>query len=170
MKRDIPAQTHEESFEHFQRVVVSCQVVGMSDDFQTSKLNPWSTSPIPTRESALAASALDSTGDFKVLRRFELCNFPESLEKVPLGELSVLVVDVETTGLDIERDKVIELACRAVRATQDGEIVGLGAFEAWLEDPGEPLSQEINELTGLSDEVLAGKAFDEEAFFRPRIS
>lgn len=74
-----------------------------------------------------------------------------------------IVIDVETTGLDRRTDTVIELGMRPFRfVAQSGQIVEIGQPFTALQDPGRPLSSEISELTGLTDEMLAGKAIDWE--------
>jgi ATP-dependent DNA helicase DinG len=77
---------------------------------------------------------------------------------------TLVALDIETTGLDPERDAVIEIG--AVRF-QGGRI-----DDEWqsLINPGRPLSAFISQLTGISDEMLAdaprlsGKLADLEAF------
>lgn len=71
---------------------------------------------------------------------------------------TVLVFDTETTGLPLPRvadlnkqPKIIEFA---VSKVVDGVFV---SKHSWLIDPKEPLSAEINKITGLFDADLAGK-------------
>ncbi|MDR3559571.1 MAG: 3'-5' exonuclease [Candidatus Pacebacteria bacterium] len=72
-----------------------------------------------------------------------------------------VAIDVETTGLDKNRDKVIEIGLRRFSFNRStGEILEAdGTFSA-LQDPGEPLSSEIKMLTGLDDATLSGTAID----------
>ena len=113
------------------------------------------------REIVLGVEALEATGDFKVLRRlhFNDLGFREPM----FDDVFALVVDTETTGLDPRRDKIVELAFRMVYADGNGEVIAVGDPRSWLEDPGFPLSPMIKTLTGLSDDVLAGKSFDDKA-------
>ncbi len=62
-----------------------------------------------------------------------------------------VIVDLETTGLDPVQDEIIEIAGVKVRR---GLIVD--QFSA-LVDPGLPVSGEIQALTGISNEMLAGQ-------------
>lgn len=63
---------------------------------------------------------------------------------------SYVCIDLETTGLDPKRDKIIEIG--AVKVEQ-GEIT-----EEWetFVNPGRKLEERIVELTGIRDEQLAG--------------
>ncbi|WP_242095381.1 3'-5' exonuclease [Sphingomonas sp. CROZ-RG-20F-R02-07] len=77
-----------------------------------------------------------------------------------------IAVDVETTGLDPSTGKVIELALRRFRYDADGFVTDIDRAYEWREDPGEPLSEEIGILTGLTDADLAGREIDEGAATR----
>lgn len=63
---------------------------------------------------------------------------------------SYVCIDLETTGLDPKRDKIIEIG--AVRV-EKGQITG--EWETFV-DPGRKLEERIVELTGIRDEQLAG--------------
>lgn len=71
------------------------------------------------------------------------------------------VVDVETTGLDTENDRIIELAVRRFRFDTDGHIVEIGRSWSWREDPGIPLPREVTALTGITDQDLVGRRIDD---------
>jgi DNA polymerase-3 subunit epsilon len=72
-----------------------------------------------------------------------------------------VAMDVETTGLDKSRDKVIELGMRKfVFDRLTGDILAADQTFSALQDPGEPLSEEVKKVTGLSDADLAGQAID----------
>ena len=62
-----------------------------------------------------------------------------------------VVFDVETTGLNVQNDQIIEIAALKV---VHGSIVE--SFDC-LVNPGEPLPQEIVELTHITDEMLVGQ-------------
>lgn len=71
------------------------------------------------------------------------------------------VVDVETTGLDPEGDKVIELAVRRFRYDPGGHITEIGRSWRWREDPGIPLPEDIVRITGITDQDLIGRRIDD---------
>ncbi len=74
-----------------------------------------------------------------------------------------VLVDVETTGLNHDRDAIIQLAVCPIFYTLDGTIVRADPCQTWLEDPGRPLDAAISKLTGLSDDDVRGQRIDDEA-------
>ena len=81
-----------------------------------------------------------------------------------IPKLVAAVVDVETTGTNPDRDKIIELGiCLFEYDRQNGRIYKvLGSWE-WFEDPGFSIPPEITTLTGITDEMVAGHHIDERA-------
>src|SRR5690606_34466654 len=63
---------------------------------------------------------------------------------------ALVAIDLETTGLNPSYDRIIEIG--AVKFQGD-EV--LGEYQT-LVDPGTPISDFITQLTGISDEVVAG--------------
>lgn len=83
---------------------------------------------------------------------------------VPTSTVTIAVLDSETTGLDPTRQTLIEVAIAKLTICRDqGDVTDIAAPVSWLEDPGEPLTPEIERLTGITDADLAGQMFDEEA-------
>lgn len=81
----------------------------------------------------------------------------------PTGEtFTGAIVDVETTGLDYKADKIIELAILTFQYDTTDRIVSVGHAYEGLQNPGRSLSPEITEITGLTDDDLAGKEIDWE--------
>lgn len=72
----------------------------------------------------------------------------------------VVVLDIETTGWDPDRDRIIEVAAAVLRGP---EIVA--TFSA-LVDPLVPIPAEITKLTGITDAMLEGQMSAEAAVFR----
>jgi len=119
----------------------------------------WPESDAASPDWLAWASALDAHPDYRVLRRL----VPPLMFPAASGQtLRVLVLDTETTGLNASRDKVIELALLAFDLDLvTGQPAGLLQVYDGLEDPGAPLSLEVQQLTGISDDMLRGQRLDE---------
>lgn len=76
-------------------------------------------------------------------------------------DVSVLFIDVETTGVSFDNDRVIQLACRPAlfdRAT--GNLTRLMNSRVFYNDPGIDIPPEITVLTGVTSEQVKGQAID----------
>ncbi|MDY6416511.1 MAG: exonuclease domain-containing protein [Succinivibrio dextrinosolvens] len=77
-----------------------------------------------------------------------------------------VIVDLETTGLNIARDEVIEVALlRATYSMESFDILAITKVYDGLREPSAPLSEKIVELTGLTDEKLVGHTIDFQKIF-----
>src|SRR5512132_3121039 len=74
-----------------------------------------------------------------------------------------LIVDIETTGLDPAKDKIIELACLPFHFSSDGVLYDVLSGYAGFEDPSRPLHEEVVQLTGIAEDQLRGQQLDEQA-------
>jgi DNA polymerase-3 subunit epsilon len=100
------------------------------------------------------ARQLELTGDYKILRRL----VPRQPPPVPngFGSKIGIIVDLETTGLDIAKDEIIEVAMVKFHSSNSGQVTGVtGTFQAFNE-PSIPIPAIIIELTGITDEMVAG--------------
>jgi len=114
-------------------------------------------------EVEIAISALHSTGDYLVLRRLDLERDTRFTRKPVEGSRIALCLDTETTGLVHAVDSIIELGIVAFEYDPvTAGIIRIVDRYAGFEDPGHPLSDEVREITGITDEMVAGQAFDDE--------
>jgi DNA polymerase-3 subunit epsilon len=88
--------------------------------------------------------------------------FPVTLAP-PIGdEVDLLILDLETTGLTAEVDKIIELGLVKVRVSPSaGQVTDIVSVLSQYEDPGVPIPELITEITGITDDMVAGHRFDE---------
>jgi DNA polymerase-3 subunit epsilon len=71
------------------------------------------------------------------------------------------VIDVETTGLDCKSGRVIEIAVRTFRFHKaTGALVSIEKSYSGFQDPGFPISPEITQITGITDEDVKGQNID----------
>lgn len=110
----------------------------------------------PTATIEAMATLVDRDRDFRVLRRMVSMRRNE-VSGVRPGMLVGCAIDVETTGLDVANDGIVELALQRFWADPSGRIVVTGRAHSWLEDPGRPIPAAISRLTGLADTDVAGR-------------
>jgi DNA polymerase III subunit epsilon len=108
------------------------------------------------------ARSLVESGEYRVTSRLEAQAEYHPPDNSP--KLVAAVVDVETTGTNPDRDKIIELGiCLFEYERQTGRIYKvLGSWE-WFEDPGLSIPPEITTITGITDEMVTRHHIDERA-------
>lgn len=108
------------------------------------------------------ASVLERSDDYRVLRRLK----PSTTfaETPPNSNLATgVVVDTETTGLDPNSDRIIEVGIIVFQYDPNsGQPIRQVDFYDGLEDPGHPLSEQTKSITGITDDHVANKRFDDE--------
>jgi DNA polymerase-3 subunit epsilon len=103
------------------------------------------------------AATLEASGDYKILRRL----VPRAHLHTPSGlTRTALFVDVETTGLDAARHEIIELAMVPFTYEREGRICEVKEPFHALQQPSDPITPEITKITGITDEMVAGKVID----------
>jgi DNA polymerase-3 subunit epsilon len=110
---------------------------------------------------AKMVAEIGATGDFKVLRRLTLDDVATS-EAVGENTSVGVVVDVETTGVEPEQHKIIELALRRFRFDTAGVIVKVDRPHAWLQYR-RSARQGDRGADGPDRRRLGGQAIDEAA-------
>ncbi|HIJ61664.1 MAG TPA: 3'-5' exonuclease [Rhodospirillaceae bacterium] len=104
------------------------------------------------------ASALEASGDFRLLRRLR----PRSRVNENDGSATRLGIflDLETTGLDARRDEIIEIAMVPFTYALDGRIFDIREPFQRLRQPSFPIPPEITAITGIDDAMVEGQVVD----------
>ena len=120
--------------------------------------------PFNQLEAEIAITSLHASGDYLVLRKVNL-DLDTRFSRKSQGNSRIgLCLDTETTGLNQNEDKIIELGIVAFEYEPiSGEIIRITKRLNGFEDPGHPLAKEIIEITGITDEMVKGQQFDEIA-------
>jgi len=72
-----------------------------------------------------------------------------------------ICVDAETTGLDKSSDEIIEISLIAFEFDQEGIIYNVKHIYSGFEEPTELITEEITKITGITNEDVSGKHFDD---------
>ena len=117
------------------------------------------------REAEALALRLEAHPDYRVLRRLDLTHLGEALAGGRIAQ--AVVLDTETTGMDAEKDKVIELGLVKFEYDRESGAVGrvLAVYDG-LEDPGRPIPPESTAVHHITDEMVVGQRLDEAAIER----
>jgi len=102
---------------------------------------------------------LTSTGNYKVIKRFtpvEHYNEANDDVEIKIG----IYLDTETTGMDHDECKVIELAMVPFEFDSYGNIYRILPEYNAFQDPGEPIPELITKITGITDEMVKGQSID----------
>ena len=106
------------------------------------------------------AQQLEAIPNFRVLRKLT----PPAAFAQPDGRPLArgVIVDTETTGLKQDTDKIMEIGLVVFEYDPEtGQAYRvLDSFGA-LEDPGLPITPEITAITGITNEMVAGKHIDD---------
>ena len=122
--------------------------------------------PVVTMSNAeKLAAELEVHPDYRVVRRLDVTRDVPALGGGAVAQ--AVVLDTETTGMDAERDKVIELALVKFEYDRNSGEVGrvLEVYDG-LEDPGAPIPPESTAIHGITDAMVAGERLDEAAIER----
>ena len=75
--------------------------------------------------------------------------------------IRVCFLDVETTGFDIDKDEIIEVAIKIIECNKldASNISAVKKYESY-NDPGIKINPEITALTGISNDMVEGKSIN----------
>lgn len=105
-----------------------------------------------------ALNELFNNPDYQILKRL-----PENFEKKQDSEnrqFTAMIIDIETTGLDAKSNAIIELGALTFSFTTEEGIIEVLETYNGLQDPLEPIPEKITQITGITNEDVAGKSID----------
>lgn len=111
-----------------------------------------------------ALEVLKLSQQYRVIERYEKPDRYALDEHCP--KLIGMFLDVETTGFFPSIDKIIELGFVLFEYSTDGRIFRILEEFSQYQDPGMAIPQEIIELTGISNEMVAGCRLDKKTIFQ----
>jgi DNA polymerase-3 subunit epsilon len=105
------------------------------------------------------AGQLEASGRYRILRRIEREARPRSPPHCPTKR--AVFLDVETTGLDVESDEIVELGMVPFEYDEQGNVRSILPPFSALRDPGRPIPAGVSALTGLTEEMVTGRTIEE---------
>src|SRR3546814_19010690 len=113
--------------------------------------------PMDERDAHLEALAaqLNASGNYRVLRRLLPRTVVTAADGTPTR--TGLFIDVETTGLDHQKDEVIELAMVPFTYSLDGRIFEIHDASKRFQEPSAPIAAALTMLTGITATMVAGR-------------
>ena len=131
---------------------------------------PSAERPVPRKAAPQSLSEdemvrrLEESGRYRIIRQIE--QRPVVTEPRPGFSRIGILVDTETTGLNAREAEVIEIGAIAFTYGEGGEFGDvIGTFSA-LQQPSRAIPTEITDLTGITDEMVAGQVIDPNALRR----
>ena len=111
---------------------------------------------------------LAETEDFRLLEHVPITKtdiqLPYRLSEKVGDEVTLIILDTETTGLSHEVDVIIELGMVEVSySPSEKRLVSIDRIFAEYEDPGRPIPKEITDITGISDGDVKGQKINNQA-------
>ena len=75
--------------------------------------------------------------------------------------IRISFIDLETTGTDVSRDEVIEIAIKVISINKnDGSsLAAINSYES-LSQPELPIAEQISKINGITNEMVEGKSID----------
>jgi DNA polymerase-3 subunit epsilon len=81
---------------------------------------------------------------------------------------TAILLDTETTGLDTQKNEIIEVGMVKFDYFADGRIAGVRDTFSAFNEPSEPIPPEVAALTGITDDMPISGAWGHTPLFRSR--
>ena len=109
-----------------------------------------------------ANDALSPKHDTLTLHRVKRFDAVGDVARNAEGTYLVTLLDFETTGLDSSVDAPIKIGLTLVQVdAASGRVISTIASHSGYEDPGRAIPAVVTQLTGITDEMVAGTRFDD---------
>jgi len=105
------------------------------------------------------AEILNESGLYKVAQKYQKLDFYNTSDDS--DKLIGVFLDIESTGLAYDKDKLIELGMVKFEYNKDGRIFRILDEFGGYQDPHIPIPGHITALTGISDDMVKGQQIDE---------
>jgi DNA polymerase-3 subunit epsilon len=107
----------------------------------------------------------ESPDNYKILKKVPFStkseNYPVQLKPVVEDEITIALLDFETTGLSHAHDEIIELGLVILKYSRStNEITSIDKVISEYSEPSKEITQEITDITGITNEQVAGKSID----------
>lgn len=113
------------------------------------------------KEDYKKISELESTGDFKVLRKL---NPPKHYNPPDETDTKLAIyLDLETTGLNYKENEIIEIGLIPFEYSVDGRIFKVHDAFNQFQEPLDPIPDEITKITGITNNMVRGRQIDKES-------
>jgi DNA polymerase-3 subunit epsilon len=101
---------------------------------------------------------LSETGRYRILQKLT----PRAVAPFPRPEypLKGIILDTETTGLNARKDEIIEIGVIAFTFDGAGRLGDVSGIYGGLQQPSVSIPTEITRLTGITDDMVAGRTID----------
>lgn len=93
-------------------------------------------------------------------------SWPLVLDTAPadVEPVTLVLLDLETTGLDPAEERLIELGAVRLRVNPvTGQLLSVDGAISWYDDPDRPIPAFITDLTGITDDDVSGQRIDDMA-------
>ena len=131
------------------------------------KAQNWCESQLAMKKLGISSwrEVNDAPDSFKVIKKISFSEeekeYPKKLSDPAGDEITVALLDFETTGLDHDQDKVIELGIVILKYSPSIKaITSIDKVISRYNDPHMPISEKIQKITGIKDEDVKGKSID----------
>lgn len=136
-----------------------------SDDVSTSRKSAGGAGarqafPGAMDEDSIVAH-LAKTGRYRILRKLQHRQVAGSAK--PGFPMRGVILDTETTGLQHRTNEIIEIGVIAFSFDNNGQIGDVLGVYGGLQQPSLPVPADITRLTGITDDIVAGKSIDLQA-------